>query len=88
MEYRIETVMEGDSTSFYIHLQEKEDTSSIGSFTQLKWAKKVKAALEWLDSADEWLDAKDKEPLSLPKTKARRSAPRKVATPTKTRRKA
>jgi len=88
MEYRIETIMEGESTSFYIHLQEKEDTTSLGSFTELRWAKKVKAALEWMDTANEWLDSKDAEPLSLPKTKVRRSAPRKVATPTKTRRKA
>jgi len=52
--YRLETILSGVSPSrFVIHEVGEEETQWIVSCESLIWAKRVKKALEWLDTLDD-----------------------------------
>jgi hypothetical protein len=52
-EYRLETILQEDSPSrFVVHQIGPEETQWIVSCESLVWAKKVKKALEWMDTLE------------------------------------
>ena len=51
--YRLESMLQEDAPSrFVVHEVGEEDTQWIAACETLQWAKKVKKALEWMDTLE------------------------------------